>query len=154
MNSKLDLILDNMMNEVKSIHPHKYILLLSITHLYNVNPNRDNRINIDEVINIFNYIAERFFGEHFLTKNAIEYPFFYLVNNKFWFLKIKKDKDEIYNDIIKNKNSRFTLKRIREVIEYAYLSEGMHHNFQNKNFRKKLAEKMKHVCMYECYGKK
>ncbi|WP_298067569.1 hypothetical protein [uncultured Mailhella sp.] len=148
MNSKLDLILDkNMMNEVKSIHPHKYILLLSVTHLYNVNPNRDNRINIDEVIDIFNYIAERFFGETFLPKNAIEYPFFYLVNNKFWFLKIKKDKDEIYNDIIKNKNSRFTLKRIREVIEYAYLSEGMHHNFQNKNFRKKLAEKIKHVCM-------
>ena len=72
MNSKLDLILDkNMMNEVKSIHPHKYILLLSVTHLYNVNPNRDNRINIDEVIDIFNYIAERFFGETFLPKNAI-----------------------------------------------------------------------------------
>ena len=148
MNSHLDTFLDKeKTNSAKHFHPHKYILLLSIAYLYNVNPCRENRVYIDEVLKIFNLIAAKMFGENFLPKNAIEYPFFYLVNNKFWFLKIKNGKENAYTDIVVNHNSRFTLKRIRDIIEYAYLSEEIHHNFQNKVYREKLIEKIKYVCL-------
>ena len=148
MNSYLDLFLDEeMAKKMKSLRPHKYILLLSIIYLYNKNPNRENKVNIDEVVDIFNRITEKMFGKNFLPPNAIEYPFFYLVNNKFWFLKIKKEKEDIYNDIVKNHHSRFTLKRIREIFEYAYLSEDIHYNFQNKDFRERVVKKIKYTCM-------
>lgn len=146
--NNLDLFLEKgKKGDMRSFHPHKYILLLAIVHIYNLNPNRENRVDLDEVIEIFNRIAEKMFGKNFLSRNAIEYPFFYLVNNNFWFLKIKKEKESEYTNIIENHNSRFTVKRIRDIVEYAYLSEDTHRNFQNKVFRARLIEKIKCVCM-------
>lgn len=148
MNNHLDDFLDKeKINNIKSFHPHKYILLLSVAYLYNINPCRDNKVCIDEAVGMFNLIAEKMLGKNFLPKNAIEYPFFYLVSNKFWFLKIKDGKEDAYTDIVVNHNSRFTLRRIRDIIEYAYLSEETHHNFQNKVYREKLIEKIKYVCL-------
>lgn len=148
MNNHLDIFIDTeKISGAKHFHIHKYILLLSIVYLYNINPCRENRVDIDEAIYIFNLIVEKMFGKNFLPKNAIEYPFFYLVNNKFWFLKIRNGKEDAYTDIVVNHNSRFTLKRIRDIIEYAYLAEEIHHNFQNKIYREKIIEKIKHICL-------
>ena len=57
MNNHLDTFLDKeKTSSAKHFHPHKYILLLSIAYLYNVNPCRENKVHIDEVIKIFNLI--------------------------------------------------------------------------------------------------
>lgn len=135
------------LTEGKRPHPHKYILLLSILQLYRINPCRENKIYVDEVIEIFNKIATFLWKEEGQHQWKIEYPFFYLTKNHFWFLKIKQNKDAEYTAIIERHNSRFTLKRIRDVIEYAYLAEDVHENFQDRQFREKLVEKVKKLCI-------
>ena len=147
MDKQIDTFIDKgKISNTKQFHPHKYILLLSIAALYKSNCHRENKFYLDELIGIFNNILEKFFGKNTFPPNAIEYPFFYLTNNKFWFLKIKNGKENVYNDIIKKHNSRFTLKRIREIIEYAYLPENIHYNFQDKSYRDDLIKKIINIC--------
>ena len=66
MNNHLDIFIDTeKISGAKHFHIHKYILLLSIVYLYNINPCRENRVDIDEAIYIFNLIVEKMFGKNF-----------------------------------------------------------------------------------------
>lgn len=133
--------------QIKTSHPHKYILLLSILQLYRLNPDRENKIYLNEIIKIFNKIAAILWKKEGQHPWQIEYPFFYLTKNHFWFLKIKHNKDAEYTSIIKQHDSRFTLKRIREIIDYAYLTEEVHKDFQDRQLRETLVEKVKKLCI-------
>lgn len=136
---------DKYISKNKIFHPHKYILL-SVANLYDENPYRDNRFPVDELITIFNKNFMSITNIQLISTNIIEHPFFHLKSNNFWFLKIKPGEEHHYHDIIKNYRSRFTLKRIRSIIEYAYLSEAVHSNLQNSLIRKKIVEKIKNLC--------
>ncbi len=147
MNKDLNLFFEKSQNlSVSLFHPHKYILLLAIVYLYHIDENRPNKIYLDsKLINYFNKIVERIKFLFDLEKISIEYPFFHLKNDGFWFLKIKEGKDNSYEDIIRNHKSRFTLKRLYDIFEYAYLSEKVHADLHDASIRKEIVEKIKNI---------
>lgn len=124
-----------------NVKPHKFALLLAIIDLYEDRQEQENRFHIDSVL-------EKFFEQEFrqlapeatYSPSMIEAPFYHLLTDSFWFLHVKKGKEADYDDIVVNKNARFTKVRLLDVFSHATLSEGVHSLFCNPKTREEAKE--------------
>ncbi len=125
-----------------NMKPHKYALLLAVVLLYKKNYNIENKFVLNhELISFYLKCYNLLYGKEAL-ENSIEAPFYYLTSSGFWNLKIRLGKEYIHEDIIKNKKSRFTVSRINEIFEYAYLSEAVDTLFRDEHSRTVIARKI------------
>ena len=125
-------------------NPHKFALLLSVIYLYNINERKENKIYLDdELLKIFNAMLSLLSPSINPEKTSIEYPFYHLTSSKFWILKIKEGKENEYHDIINKYNARFTLHRIKEIFEYAYLSNDVDAELRIKENRNNIISLIK-----------
>lgn len=131
----------NLLNKIKTqkrnkeTSPHKYILLLSLTRLFEENTNRENRFYFTELEPVFLKFFNQYYEDYAEYRKMLEHPFYHLKNDGFWFLQIKtglKDKFEEYEKL------RLTKKRLIETVEYAYLAEDIFQLFLNKEQRNQL----------------
>lgn len=100
--------------------PHKLIFILALIEIYE--EKGKNRFVYDDDLNsAFLSTWHRYFKDPPYT-NALELPFYHLTNDGFWMLSIKNGMDSLFNYYKKEKNSRFTKKRIEETIEYGYFN--------------------------------
>lgn len=117
--------------------PHKFLFLLMLAKLYEEDPYRENRFYLNDTL-------EKKFIEIWLKKYSntdhkkifIEYPFYHLVNDKIWNLKVKKNKENIFLKYRNTPNTRFTKQRLLETIDFGYLNQDFDSSLRNHNFRK------------------
>jgi len=117
--------------------PHKFLFLLMLAKLYEEDPYRENRFYLNDTL-------EKKFIEIWLKKYSntdhkkifIEYPFYHLVNDKIWNLKVKKNKENIFLKYKNTPNTRFTKQRLLETIDFGYLNQDFDSSLRNHNFRK------------------
>ncbi|MBA7513051.1 hypothetical protein ES705_05060 [subsurface metagenome] len=117
--------------------PHKFLFLLMLAKLYEEDPYRENRFYLNDAL-------EKNFIEIWLKKYSntdhkkifIEYPFYHLVNDKIWNLKVKKNKENIFLKYKNTPNTRFTKQRLLETIDFGYLNQDFDSSLRNHNFRK------------------
>ncbi|WP_066633168.1 hypothetical protein [Desulfolucanica intricata] len=115
------------------IRPHKYLLLLSILDLLEVNNNHENKFTFEELEPVFLSIFDRFFPNLPDYRKMLEFPFYHLQSDGFWFLKVKEGKKELYETY--KKKSRLTKKRIMETVDYACLGEKLFQLMSKKDNR-------------------
>jgi serine/threonine protein kinase len=122
-------------NASEIVSLHKYIFLLALINLYKQNSLRDNKFPLDaELEAAFNSEWHRFFPKNDQQENFVEYPFFHLVNDGFWHLQIKSEKQNVYDKYAKNK-IRMTKKRLEETVEYGFLDIEFHKTFSEDTSR-------------------
>lgn len=124
-----------------NISPHKYIFLLMMARLYEKEPFRKNCFYLDDLFER-NYL-ETWLEKYPETKKEnifIEYPFYHLSNDKIWNLKIKDSEKEVYNYYLKKSNPRFTKKRLKDFVEFAYLDSNFDKALRENNIRTKIIE--------------
>ena len=117
--------------------PHKFLFLLMLAKLYEEDPYRENRFYLNDTL-------EKNFIEIWLKKYPntdhkkifIEYPFYHLVNDKIWNLKVKKNKENIFLKYRNTPNARFTKQRLLETIDFGYLNQDFDSSLRNHNIRK------------------
>ncbi|HZH88869.1 MAG TPA: protein kinase [Chitinophagaceae bacterium] len=118
-------------------NPHKYLLLLSVITLIEKTPNHRNEFSFEELEPVFLQHFDYYFPNIPKYRKMLEYPFVHLQNEGFWFLKVKKGKEEEYQTI-RNMRLRLTRKRIQEVIEFAYFSNDSFNQILSEGKRSKL----------------
>ena len=117
--------------------PHKFLFLLILAKLYEEDPYRENRFYLNDTL-------EKKFIKIWLEKYPntdhkkifIEYPFYHLMNDKIWNLKVKKNKENIFLKYKNTPNTRFTKQRLLETIDFGYLNQDFDSSLRNHNFRK------------------
>ena len=132
--------------------PHKFLFLLMLARLYEEDPCRENRFYLNDVL-------EKKFIKIWLEKYPntdhkkifIEYPFYHLVNDKIWNLKVKKNKDNIFFKYKNMPNTRFTKQRLVETIDFAYLNQDFDSSLRNHNFRKTIIKWLDDQISNICY---
>lgn len=115
------------------IKPHKYALLLAIIKLYERCKAHPNRFHITEEL-------EAAFEEAFrilsptseFSLAMLEYPFFFLQSDGFWFLHVKPGKEADYMSIKLHNNGRFTKQRLLDIFSHASLDAQLHQLFSNQ----------------------
>lgn len=124
-----------------SAKPHKYALLLAIIDLYEHNQEQANCFHIDSTLE--NYFERRFrelAPTTTFSAAMIETPFFHLQSrsetDSMWLLHLKEDKRTEYEDIVNNKNRRFTKKRLLDIFSHATLNESLHQLLLQPEMRK------------------
>jgi hypothetical protein len=123
------------------VKPHKFALIMAIIDLYKDNPNRANSIHIDsDLEDKFEQNFHQLAPEATYSQSMIEIPFFHLQTDSIWFLHVKEGKYAEYEDIVNNKNSRFTKKRLLDVFSKATLSDQIHSLFKDPSSRLKAKE--------------
>lgn len=121
--------------------PHKFLFLLMLAKLYDEDPYRENRFYLNDTL-------EKKFIKIWLEKYPntnhkkifIEYPFYHLLNDKIWNLKVKKNKENIFLKYKNTPNTRFTKQRLLETIDFGYLNQDFNSSLRNHNFRKIIIE--------------
>jgi len=138
-----DLISRFRVNTVKGIlSPHKYIFLLSLIKLYEKGVVTENKFPLDlNLESIFKKTWLELLPDSNPDQIFIEYPFFYLVNDGVWQLKVIPEKQSIYDEYSKSKK-RLTKKRLLETVQYGYLDNKFHNAFSNEILRGKIASKL------------
>jgi hypothetical protein len=107
--------------------PHKFALLMAIINLYENTPEQVNSFHIDgDLESLFEQRFRELAPEATYSSSMIETPFFHLQTDGFWFLHVKEGKEAEYEDIVFNKNGRFTKKRLLDVFSQATLTEEIH----------------------------
>lgn len=113
---------------------HKFVMLLSVLELMERGEIVDNRIYYDEEL-------RRVFGTYFrLVCRPNDWcqpamPFFHLRTSSFWRHKVIEGREQQYADLTTSGGGN---KRIRENIEYAYLSDFAFHVFIDTQARQLL----------------
>lgn len=106
--------------------PHKFLFLLMLARLYKENPLRNRFISLDNnLIAAFSSVAKDIFPETDPDTILIEHPFFHLITDGFWFLKVKPEKESVFKKYCDSPNMRLTLRRLLETVESGYLDEGV-----------------------------
>jgi predicted restriction endonuclease len=93
----------------EKINPNKYILLLSIITLLNKDDGHENRFAFTELEPIFLTYYNTFFSDTPAYCKMLEYPFYHMKNDGFWFLQIKQGQEKKYRMYEKK---RLTKKRL------------------------------------------
>ena len=109
------------MKKGTSISPHKFLMLLSIISLMEDNPKHENCFTFNELEHIFIIQFNKYFQSMPDNAKMLEYPFYHLQSEGFWFLKLKKGKEEKFKEY---KALRLTKKRLLETIEYGYFDDN------------------------------
>jgi len=128
--------------------PHKYILLLTIADLFDVNPEHVNKFPYTEELEkafINNWLA--FFPETDPKQIFLEYPYYHIESDEVWTFKIKNGAEQLFQFYKESKspNYRFTAKRIKETIEYASLSDDFHNCMRSNESRKHIVAILKEI---------
>ena len=74
----------------ETVNPNKYLLLLSIIMLLNKNDGHENRFTFNELEPVFLEYYNKFFPDIPAYSKMLEYPFYHMQNDGFWFLKVKR----------------------------------------------------------------
>jgi len=117
--------------------PHKFLFLLMLAKLYDEDPCRENCFYLNDTLekNFIEIWLEKYPNTDY-KKIFIEYPFYHLVNDKIWNLKVEKTKEDIFLKYKNTPNIRFTKQRLLETIEFGYLSQDFDLSLRDHNFRK------------------
>lgn len=102
-------------------NPHKYLLVLTLISIMNEQTDHKNKFTFEELEPIFLDKFNRHFPDFAGYRKMLEHPFYYLQNDDFWFLKIKKGMEEKYRLY---EQKRLTRRRLLETVDYAFLSEA------------------------------
>jgi len=122
--------------------PHKYIFLLSLIKIYESDGLTENRFTLDSNFeSIFKKTWLELFPESHPNKIFIEYPFYHLVSDGIWDLKISPEKQKKFDGYLKIKK-KFTKQRLQETVDYGFLDSGFHSAFSDKEQRTKIASKL------------
>jgi hypothetical protein len=128
--------------------PHKYILLLTIADLFDVNSERANEFPYtDELENAFinNWLV--FFSETDPKQIFLEYPYYHIESDGIWTFKLKNGAEQLFQFYKESKspNYRFTAKRIKETIEYTSLSDDFLNCMRSNESRKHIVAILKEI---------
>lgn len=123
----------------REISPHKYILLLSIVTLFKKNKGHENKFTFNELEPVFLSHFNDLFPEMPGHRKMLEYPFYHLQSDGFWYLQIKKGKELTYQMYKKN---RLTKKRLLETVDYAYLDGDVYNLLQNEEWQQLLEDEI------------
>ena len=102
-------------------NPHRYLLILSLISIMKEDTDHENRFTFEELEPIFAEQFDKYFSYYPDKRKILEYPFYHLQQDGFWFLKIKADMKERYRLYEKE---LFTRKKLLETVDYAYLSDA------------------------------
>jgi len=130
----------------KKMKPHKLILTYSIVKLIDEEPSHSNCFTFNEVERYFVSLYRKFFPEAPDYEVMLEYPFYHLQTDGFWFLKIIEGKDELFAEY---KEKRFTKRRLEETIKYGFLDAKIFKYLDDKNNRLELISKIEKVLSNE-----
>lgn len=112
--------------------PHKYLLLLSLIELLEKEEGLENKFTFEDLEPIFIRLFNVYFPDFEDYRKMLEYPFYHMKKDGFWNLKIKKGKNQNYNNYEKK---RLTKNRILETVDYAYLDNDVFELFNCKDGR-------------------
>lgn len=122
----------------ESVSPHKYVLLITLCKIIERDASKSNQFEFnEEIINNFEGIWKSYFPD---STGQVEYPFYHLASSSLWFHRVKKDKNSEYNSY-----KRFTPKRIKETIEYAYLHPKLFELLKEKTNRRRVVTKLEDI---------
>nr|NLA25006.1 serine/threonine protein kinase [Bacteroidales bacterium] len=122
------------------ISPHKYILLFSISEVFDIHREHENNFTYSELEQIYLSNFNDYFDHFPDYRKVMEHPFYYLQNDGFWYLKIKKGKEQTYRSY---QQKRLTRKRLLETVDYAYLDSEIYKLLQNPTARQAFQEELK-----------
>ena len=115
--------------------PHKYLFLLTLAKLYEINPLRDNVFPLSaELENEFLHTCSEDGRTCTETMPLIEFPYYHLSRDGFWTLILHRGKDLQFKEYA-NVYKRLTRKRLLETVEYGRLSESFDTCFRNRSER-------------------
>ncbi|VAW28570.1 hypothetical protein MNBD_BACTEROID07-35, partial [hydrothermal vent metagenome] len=121
------------------VRPHKYLLLLTLLNLIEKGVGNHFIFN-NELVSEFRNVCENFsFNPKIIL---LEHPYYHLISSPWWHHCIKKGKENKYNYYIDNKK-RFIPNRIKETIDFSYLSDELFVFLSDKNNRKKAIDYLK-----------
>ena len=118
----------NVYSKGSEVNPHKYVLLLAIAALLESNKEHPNRFTFQELEPVFAVLFDYYFPHWPANRKLLEYPFYYLQNEKCWHLQIKPGSAAAYRNYQK---TRLTRKRLVETVAYAYLDEPIFNGLHN-----------------------
>lgn len=118
--------------------PHKVCLLLSVLELIESGLIKDNRImDCRELRTAFHHHFERFKKAND-TEN-MNLPFYHLQGDGFWHFQVKQDKRVDFEELVAN-TATPSMKRLFEVVDYAYLDPELFDYFSNSLVRLEIRE--------------
>lgn len=111
--------------------PHKLVMLLAVADMFEKGLLKDNRIYFDDQLKeVFSRVFELYKRSDDLNQPSP--PFFHLRSAEFWHHKIKDGKETSYSLLTTSGGGE---RRVREHIEYAYLSNYAYEVFSDPDNR-------------------
>ncbi len=124
----------NVSKKGKEVRPHKYLLILSVANLFDIQNDHKNMFTYDELEPLFLRNFNNYFDKMPDYRKMMEHPFYYLQNDGFWFLQLKTGKEQLFNYYQQKK--RLTKKRIQETVEYAFVDTEVYNLLRCSSYRK------------------
>lgn len=125
------------------ISPHKYLFLLTLVKLNEINPNRSNEYPLNlELENTFINVCNEFYPDNSPEKIFIEYPFYHLTNDQIWSLVIKSGKESLFDSYKDSPHKRPTKNRLIETVEYGKLSDDIAAILKDAEYRDLLSAEL------------
>lgn len=121
--------------------PHKALLLLSVIDLIDYGFIRSSRIPLsDLLVKTFDKNSRTFYSNRLFFKPTIQYPFYHMQSEPFWNLVVKAEAagsiaaegETSYGAV---KKSSPSVKRIRELYQYAEIDQELFDLLQNQEAR-------------------
>jgi hypothetical protein len=106
--------------------PHKAILLLSVIEMFENKLLSDNVINYDDyLLETFQTVWNRVLPSETTFFTTVYFPFWYMQSEGFWLNIPKRGKEDMFRDYWENR-IKPTESRIKELIQYAVLEDGLY----------------------------
>lgn len=106
--------------------PHKAILLLSVIEMFENKLLSDNVINYDDcLLETFQTVWNRVLPSETTFFTTVYFPFWYMQSEGFWLNIPKRGKEDVFRDYWENR-IKPTESRIKELIQYAVLEDGLY----------------------------
>ena len=121
------------------ISPHKYILLLSISKIFDIQSEHKNIFTYEELEPIFLDNFNKYFKQLPDYSKTMEHPFYHLQSDGFWLLQPKSGKEQLYRSY---QQKRLTRKRLLETVDHAYLDIEVFHLLKRSSSREALQNKI------------
>lgn len=105
--------------------PHKFLLLLALARLYKSDPGRSRYFALDDLVcSSFAGLVSEFFPDTTPGTILIEYPFYHLVSDGIWALRLVPGKESLFEQYRDSPNMRLTRRRLVETVECGYLDDS------------------------------
>ena len=133
----------NVSKKGKEVRPHKYLFILSVANLFDIQNDHKNMFTYDELEPLFLRNFNNYFDKMPDYRKMMEHPFYYLQNDGFWFLQLKTGKEQLFNYYQQKK--RLTKKRIQETVEYAFVDTEVYNLLRCSSYRKMLQNEIDEI---------